>query len=112
MKKILLDTSFILSCIKQKIDFFDELEMHGMKILIPDKVIKEIKGLKKESALNILKANKFQKIELKGRNTDKAIINFANKNPEIIIATLDREIKTRIKNHKMILRGKKKLEIV
>ncbi|MEK6898429.1 MAG: PIN domain-containing protein [Nanoarchaeota archaeon] len=112
MKKILLDTNFILTCVKQKIDFFEELEMLGMKILIPDKVIKELRGLKKELALKLLNANNFETFKLDGKNTDRAIINFADENPEIIIATLDREIKREIKNPKMVIRGKKKLGII
>ena len=41
--KILLDTNFILTCAKQKIDFFDILQ--GKQILIPKQVIDEIKNV-------------------------------------------------------------------
>jgi rRNA-processing protein FCF1 len=121
---VLLDSSFILTCAKQKIDFFEFLETSGIQILIPEQVINEIKKISDskeklhfkddaELALIILgkHKNKFKKIDLEGKNVDNAIINFAKKNQDIIIATLDRKIKTSLKNKKLLIRGKKKLEL-
>jgi uncharacterized protein len=114
MKQILLDTNFILTCIKQKIDFFEEITLIGIPIIIPEEVITELKKLKQEQALRLLEneKDKFQKIKLEGKNVDNAIIKYAKENQEIIIATLDREIKTKVKNRKMIIRDKKQLEII
>jgi len=84
----------------------------GIQIIIPEEVIKELKKLKKESALRLLENSKFKTISLKGKNVDNAIINFARQNPEITIATLDKDIRRKIKNRKMIIRNKKKLEII
>jgi len=114
MKPVLLDTSFIISAIRNKIDFFTELEEQGFQILIPEQVVKELRGLKNETALKLLENSKtkFKKIPLKGATTDKAIINYAKQNPKTIIATLDREIKKSILNRKLVIRGKKKLEVV
>ncbi len=112
MKQILLDTNFILSCIKQKIDFFEEIYLMGIQIIIPEQIINELKKLKKESALKLLENSKFKEISLKGKIVDNSIINYAKENPDIIIATLDRDIQKKIKNRKMIIRGKKKLEII
>ena len=112
MKPALLDTNFILTCIKQKIDFFEELEFMGFEIIIPDKVIDELKKLKQTSALKLLEKNNFKEIILAGKNTDNSIINYANKNPEILVATLDKELNNKLKNRKIIIRGKKKLEII
>lgn len=111
-KQVLLDTNFILTCMKQKIDFFDYLEMEGYIIIIPEQVINELENLKKESALMLLSKSKFKKIKLTGKNVDNAIIRYAGENPELIIATLDRAIQKKIKNRKMIIRNKKKLEIL
>ena len=36
MKQALLDTNFILSCIRKKIDFFEEIRLMGIKIIIPE----------------------------------------------------------------------------
>jgi rRNA-processing protein FCF1 len=114
MKQVLLDTNFILSCIKQKIDFFEYLELEGYEILIPEKVSAELKKLKKEFALNLLEkeSKNFKKIFLTGKTVDKSIVRYAKENPKLIIATLDREIQKKIRNKKMIIRNKKKLEIV
>ena len=112
MKSVLLDTNFILTCIKQKIDFFEELYLEGYQVIIPDRVIDELKKLKQTSALKLLEKNNFNKITLTGKNVDNSIINYANKNPEILVATLDRELQKKLKNRKIIIRGKKKLEII
>ena len=112
MKSALLDTNFILSCIKQKIDFFEELYLKGFQIIIPDKVIDELKKLKQTSALKLLEKNNFKEILLAGKNTDNSIINYANKNPDILVATLDKQLSDKLKNRKIIIRGKKKLEVV
>ena len=123
MKAILLDTNFILTCVKQKIDFFEFLEFEGFKILIPKQVIGEIKNFSKsekklhfkkdaELALKILGENNFKKVDLKMNNVDGGIIKFAAENPKIVIATLDREIKKKVKNQKLVVRGNKELEIL
>ena len=99
---------------KQKIDFFEELYLMGIQILIPDNVITELKKLKKSSAITLLEKEegKFKEIFLKGKIVDNSIINYAKENPDIIIATLDKDIQFKIRNRKMIIRGKKKLEII
>ena len=112
MKSALLDTNFILICIKQKIDFFEELYLQGYQIIITDKVIDELKKLKQTSALKLLEKNNFKEIILTEKNTDNSIINYARKNPDILIATLDKQLSNKLKNRKIIIRGKKKLEIV
>ncbi len=117
--RILLDTNFILSCIRKKIDFFEELMEH--EILIPKQVIDEIKKIsvskkklkfKEEArlALKILEKSKFKKIKLEDDYVDKGIRKFAQKNPNIVVATLDRDLKKKLKR-KLVIRGKK-LEIL
>jgi len=123
MKAILLDTSFILTCIRNKIDFLEELYFSGYQPIIPKQVLKEIENILKsktklkfkkeaELALLILKKHSFEYPELKGKNTDNAIINYAKQNPELTIATLDKEIQNKTLNKKMIIRNKKKLEVI
>ena len=117
MKTAILDTSFILSCVRNKIDFFEEIKFMGMKIEIPKQVIVELKGLGKsqddaQTALKLLNKNKFNKMDLKTKDVDAGLIKFAEKNKDIVVATLDREIKKKIKNPKLVIRGKKKLEII
>lgn len=121
MELVLLDTNFILSCIRNKIDFIEELELSGRKILLPIQVVDEIKvisnkekgNLKEEAklALKLLENSKFEKVDLKEKYVDKGIRKFIEKNPSIIIATLDRELK-RPKNRNMVITRKKRIEIV
>ena len=112
MRKAILDTSFILTCIKQKIDFFEELKLMGIRILIPKQAIIELKGVDKSGlALKLLEKNKFEKIDLATKNVDAGIIKYGQENPNVIIATLDKEIKTKSENSKLVIREKSRLEI-
>ena len=123
MKQVLLDTNFIISCARQKIDFFHEIPLMGFEILIPRQVFDEIEKLSKSSksatlreeadlALKIMNRNKFTIIKLRRNDVDRAIIEFANDNRDVIIATLDKELQNKIKNQKMIIRGLGMLELV
>ena len=121
MKQAILDTNFILTCVKQKIDFFRDIPKRGIQIIIPIQVIEEIKRVANSTkklkfrvdaklAQIILEKNKFKQINITGKYVDKALIKYAKENPSLIIATLDREIKNKLGNTKLIIRGKKKLE--
>jgi len=122
MKHAVLDTNFILSCIRKKIDFFDLIPQMGMKILIPLQVIDEIRkfsrqgrgNLKQEAkfALVLLENQDFKRIDLYNKNVDNAIIKLANENENYIIATLDRQIKNKTKNPNLVIRGEKELEVI
>ena len=123
MKKAVLDTNFILSCVKQKIDFLDEIKFMGMEILIPEEVLKEVEKIRDSGkklhfrenatlALKILDRKEFKKITLGTEDVDKGLVNFAENNKDAIIATLDGEIKKKIKKPKLVIRGRKKLEII
>ena len=123
MKQVLLDTNFVLTCIKQKIDFFEWFKLNGFSIIIPFEVVNEIKmlagrskdalALEAKSAIKLLKKNKFKKIDLEGGAcADKAIVNHAKKHPDLIIATLDRKMKNQMKNKFVTIRQRKQLEII
>lgn len=117
MKQAILDTSFILTCVKQKIDFLEDLELKGIKILIPEQVLDELEKLSEKNpcaklSLKILKTKKFRKIDLKQKNVDNGIIDFAKENPEFLVATLDKEIKKKTKNPHIVIRLKKKIEVI
>ena len=112
MKQVILDTSFIITCVKQKIDFFEELRNQGFQILIPEQVIKELGGLKTALALKLLEVHTFNTVDLGTKHVDKGIIDYAKKHFSVIIATLDREIKNSTQNQKLVIRGKKRLEII
>ena len=123
MRQVLLDSSFILACVKQKIDFFHDIELMGLQILIPIQVISELRGILRSEkklheidnaklTLKVIEENSFEKINLENANVDQGIKEFADKNKALTVATLDKELKGRIKNPKMVIRRKKKLEII
>ncbi|OGJ12398.1 hypothetical protein A3K62_00750 [Candidatus Pacearchaeota archaeon RBG_16_35_8] len=112
MKQIILDTSFIISCVKQKIDFFEKLNHEGMRILVPEQVIDELMGLGADTALKILEINEFKIVKMAGKDGDEAILKIAKKDPDLIVATLDRDLQKKMRNRKMIIRGMKNLEIL
>lgn len=112
MKQVVLDTSFILSCVKQKIDFIEKIDNEGIQIIIPEQTIDELMGLGSQTALNILGKSRFELVKVPGKDADAAIIKIAKQNPEAIIATLDQGLQKKLKNRKMIIRGKKKLDII
>ena len=125
MQQILLDTNFILSCIRNKLDLFEELKFRGYAVIIPEQIINEIEKIKisvkklrfrkeAELALKILKKHSFNKILLDGKNVDNAIVNYARQNPDLTVATLDNEIQKKLKkkNKIMILRNRNALEII
>lgn len=123
MNKVLLDTNFIMNCIQCKIDFFEHLENSGFEILIPEAVLGELKKVmnsqKKlkfrqdaELGLKIVNANKFTKIEMGAKYADKAIVRYLKEHPNVILATMDKELKKRVKNTIMVVRARKKLQVV
>ena len=122
MKQVILDTNFILTCVKQKIDFFRDIPEMGIQIIIPTQVIEEIKRVANSTkklkfrddaklAQVILEKNKFKQIDIRGKYVDKGLIKYAKEHPRLIVATLDKDIKDKITNSKLIIRGKKKLEL-
>ncbi len=122
MKHAVLDTNFILSCIRKKIDFFEEIPLMGMKIIIPLQVMDELKkfsrqgrgNLKQEAkfALSLLERKKFDRIDLYIKNVDNGLLKLAEKNKNYVIATLDREIKNKTKNPTLVIKGEKGLEVI
>ena len=112
MKKVILDTSFILSCVRNKIDFIEELKLIGFDVLIFKKVVEELKkSKKKESEISLKLLKNIEPIDFGNSHADKQIISFAEKNPDVAVATLDRLIKKSVKNKKIIIRNKKNLNV-
>ena len=114
--KIVLDTNFLISCLKFKIDFISELE--GNELFIVDKTKNELEKLIKgknakdkqraKIILAIIKKKKIKEISTKvGETVDDKLASLK----DYIIATQDKELKKRIKGKKLIIRAKKKIEI-
>lgn len=125
--EILLDTNFILTCVKQKIDFeylTEKLTDKKITWIVPQQVLNELgnlkdrKGMKtvdKEAAalsFEILQVLKPKIIEL-GRhpNVDIGIVNYI-KDKDMVLATLDKGLKNRVDNRILSIKGKSNLGFV
>jgi len=100
MKTVILDTNFIISTLKNKINLnLDKIITSSYQLKIIDKTIDELEKINnKESklAIKIIEKNKIKKIKTKGKDVDWEIVKNSNKNT--IVATLDKELKQRLKN--------------
>ena len=117
MYTIALDTNFLMCCVKQKIDFIQELERicnFTYNIIIPESVLEELKniadkgtGKEKEIAnitldliKNLILKNKIKIKKITERNADSSLLKLDRKN--YIIATLDKELRKKLKNAKVL----------
>lgn len=126
MRKIILDTNFLLIPGQFKIDIFSEIDRicdFNYKLCIIDKsldelnkIIKEQKGKDKAAAklaLTILNQKRFNIIKTK--NTDETvddIIIGLVKKEKPIIATQDKELKQKIKSKTKVITLRKKKYLI
>lgn len=122
MSKVLLDTNFVLNAIRNKLDLFEELFQKGHQILIPKEVILEIERLRDGTkalkfreeaifALKLIAVSDYMGVSCPGRYVDKGIKKYCDENPQVILGTMDKELKKSVKNRKMVIRNLKKLEL-
>jgi len=126
--KILLDTNFIVTCMKQKIDFpslADELFTEKIEWIVPQDVLNELGNLKDKKGIKVIDKNAAKLgfeilqtlcpkiVELPGKNpnVDIKIVNYII-NKDLVLATLDKNLKSRIDNKILTIRGKKSLELI
>lgn len=120
MKKILLDTNFILTALKFNIHLFEEIDRifnEEYQIFILSTSLKELEKLINTSrgelssraklSLQILKQKKVKTLISKGKVDDTLV-----KKKDFIIATQDKELKKRIKNKILTIRQKSHLELI
>lgn len=117
--EVIVDSSFIVSCVKHKIDFLSELEGMGFKVLIPKEVFEEIKDLRLNSdhatkvavevALEMFRKRKVKSVTLGDRQVDEGLIEFGKKGA--YIATLDGVIKRQVPNKVCISEAGNKLVV-
>jgi rRNA-processing protein FCF1 len=125
--KILLDTNFILTCVKQKVDLVLAEEILNEKIewIVPQDVLNELGNLKDRTGMKVEDKNaaklSFEILQLlnpeiinlpgHNPNVDMKIINYII-GKDIILATLDKDLKSRVDNRILTIRGKKRLEVI
>ena len=127
--RILLDTNFIITCIKENIYFdslADEMFSEEIRWIIPQDVLNELGSIKdtpgvktedKEAAklsFEILKHLKHELVEFPGKNpnVDIKIVNYLLDNEGVILATMDKDLKSRVKNKVLSVRAGKKLGLI
>lgn len=113
MKAIVLDTNFLVYCVKFRIDLFSEIQRicnFKYKICILDSTIKELEKIKpKELSLIKKYIEKIEVINAKKENVDEELIDLSKK--DCIIATQDLALKKQLKEAVIIIRQKRYLEL-
>ncbi|MBU0957354.1 MAG: hypothetical protein KKF56_00940 [Nanoarchaeota archaeon] len=115
--EVLIDTNFILSALKKKIQIFEEFDRLDFDVVIPEQVIDEIKkllGNKEKSyadrevcsvALQLIDKKNVKIIKLNKKYVDAGIIDYCSKN-SCFVATLDKELKMKLRGVRfVIIRG-------
>lgn len=126
--KILLDTNFVLTCAKQKIDFptlTNEIIDQEIKWIVPQDVLNELGNIKDRDGIKVTDKNaaklsfeilqdlNSEIVELPGKNpnVDIKIVNYII-DKDIILATMDKNLKSRVNNKILTIRGKNNLELI
>lgn len=124
--RILLDTNFLLTCAKQKVDFAELIgEQVDEKIewIVPEEVIDELtelserkgmKGTDKDAAkLALILADKmgYELVRVNNKNVDVGIADFI-RGKNIALATLDKGLKKRVDNTIITISDKRQIQII
>lgn len=121
MKKIILDTNFLMIPANHRVDIFKEIDRiidEKYELFIVDKTKDEleklIKGGKEKEikaarlALQLIKKFNIKIINTQGDNVDDIIVKLKDK--DTIVATMDKELRKRLKGDVIVLRQKKYLK--
>lgn len=124
--KILLDTNFVVSCVKNKIDFVsvaDEITDEKIEWIIPFEVMEEIEKLANKQGekmkdrqaakigLEMIKVFSPTIINIHNKNVDEGIKKYIE-GKDIVLATLDKNLKKKIKNKILTIIDDSYLEIL
>lgn len=112
--KIILDTNFLVDCIRFKIDFYTELA--GNELFVLDSIIEELERIVKRKTnesilarIALRQAKDLKVLKSKEKDTDLDLINYSNEGYKI--ATSDRKLKQKLKGKVIYIRQKKYLII-
>lgn len=124
--EILLDTNFILTCVKQKIDFVNfanEIINEKIEWIIPFEVVgeltnlstrKNVSGKDKDSAklaLFFIENIKYESMRVNNKNVDQGILDFA-RGKNIVLATMDKKLKNDFGGRILTIRDLRGLELI
>ncbi|MFQ5782343.1 MAG: PIN domain-containing protein [Nitrosopumilus sp.] len=106
MVEVICDTNFLIHLATRRIKNMDKLdvEIGQITFVVPQVVKNELYELAKnpeknkeiQSTLNYIK--NFKIIPISGTFADKELLDYVSNN-KVIVATMDKELKKRIKNH-------------
>ena len=104
MVKVITDTSFLMLLVSNRIKNLNDLdvEIGHLEFIVPEIVIEELKHLSNDEskgkiALQTLELIKsYETNSISGKTADDGILNFVKENGGIV-ATIDRELKNKIK---------------
>lgn len=114
-----LDSSFILSCARRKIDFISQLQELGFKATIPREVLQELKDLRLkvkrddrvaiDFTLGVLQEKAIKKVGFGSGKVDEQLIKMGREG--FYIATLDNAIKRAVPNRIVISNAQNKVMV-
>lgn len=119
--QVILDSSFIISCVRDRIDFLSQLEEQGFTPVIPREVFQEMKDLRLSSrasredrlaidvALEMLEKKKVKKTTLGEGKIDEFLIKKGQEG--VFIATLDNAIKKKIPKKIVIFKAQNRVGV-
>ncbi len=119
--EVIVDTNFAISCVRKGIDFVDQLNNMGFKIVVPREVLQELKDLRIgnkikhddriaiDVAFEMLSHKRVKKTTIGQGKVDDLLIKKGKEG--VYIATLDNGIKRKIPNRIVILNAKKEIGV-
>jgi rRNA-processing protein FCF1 len=126
--KILIDTNFAITCAKNKIDFpslTEEIIDQKIEWLVPQDVLNELGNIKDRTGIKVADKNAAKVSFELLQSLNPEILNLPGKNPnvdmkivnyiidkEIVLATMDKNLKSRVNNKILTVRGKNNLELI
>ncbi|MBS3081616.1 hypothetical protein J4416_01595 [Candidatus Pacearchaeota archaeon] len=119
--QVLLDSSFIISCVRERIDFLSQLEDQGFTPVVPREILQEMKdlGISNRSsredriainvAIEMIERKGVKKTTLGNGKIDDFLIHRGKKG--IFIATLDKGIKRNIPKKIVIFKAQNRVGV-
>ncbi len=119
--QVILDSSFIISCIRERIDFLTQLAEQGFTPVVPREVLQEMKDLRIRNgvshedrvaidvAFDLFEKEKIKKTSLGSGKVDDWLIKRGQEG--IFIATLDTGIKKKIPKRVVIFKAQNRVGI-
>ena len=104
MVEVICDTNFLIHLATRRIKNIDNLDMEigSISFIVPEVVknelikLQEIRENNQEITVTLNFIKKFKIISINGTYADQELINYVKNNPSII-GTMDRKLKTKIK---------------